>query len=419
MNTLLSKIRNKETKNILLFSIGYFISLSGSSIYTFIIGLYVLKLTGSAFSFATTLALSIIPTILINPFAGVLADRLNRKVLVVVMDFCNGVILMMLYVLCNNSGFNITLIYISTFIINCMTCIFSISITSAKPNMVSESKLVKLNSIDKVISATTLILGPLIGGLLFTIVDIDIFIVVNAISFIISAILELFLEFNLYKEKCNVTKGNNFISDIHEGFRYVITKKDIISLIVIFICINFSIGFSIQTPLPFIINNILKLSSTFYGIIQSAFAIGLIIGAISAEKYIRKISLNKLMMSMSCLMAICIFVMSIPIHPYININNNIILVFYYCLVISLIGIAIALIDISFTTYLQKNIANEYRGRVMSLELSLIKTVVPVSLIISGCFIELIPVYILLIIGAIMLFVSSIIWYKKDIYCKAK
>lgn len=53
--------KQKEMKNLLLFSIGKTISVSGSAIYTFALGLYVLKLTGSALSFASTLILGVIP----------------------------------------------------------------------------------------------------------------------------------------------------------------------------------------------------------------------------------------------------------------------------------------------------------------------------------------------------------------------
>lgn len=417
MDIVLDKSKNKESKNIFLYSIGYFISLCGSSLYTFTIGLYVLKLTGSAFSFATTLVLSTIPIIIINPFAGVLADRFNRKLMVVVMDFTNGILLLLMYLVSKTYGINISIIYVSTFLINCLTAVFSINMNSAQPNMVSEAKLVNLNSISKVISSMTMILGPFLGGLLFAFIDINVFIIINGISFVISAILEMFLDFNLYGDKGAVKKESSFFNDIRDGFKYVVMKKDIISLIIIFICINFSIGFSIQTPLPFVINNILNLDSTFYGIIQSAFAVGLIIGAIMTNRYNKKMPLIKSFAYMSFTISICIFIMSVPIVPIIEFKSEIMLTIYYSVLMTIIGIAIAIIDILFISYLQQNITNEYRGRVMSFEFSLVKTVVPLALIISGFLIDVIPVYILLIIGSIILLVSSIIWYKKNTYCE--
>ncbi len=92
----------KEMKNLFLYSTGKTISIFGTAIYNFALGLYVLKQTGSALSFAVTLILGIIPMVIINPFAGVIADKVNKKTLVVLMDFLSGILLISVYILCMN-----------------------------------------------------------------------------------------------------------------------------------------------------------------------------------------------------------------------------------------------------------------------------------------------------------------------------
>ncbi|EOP69226.1 MFS transporter [Bacillus cereus] len=81
---------NQELKNICLYVIGKTISIFGSSIYSFALGLYVLQITGSALNFAITLILGTIPMIVMNPFAGVIADKVDKKKLVVCMDLLSG-----------------------------------------------------------------------------------------------------------------------------------------------------------------------------------------------------------------------------------------------------------------------------------------------------------------------------------------
>lgn len=66
---------------------GTFVSQIGTVLYTFVMSLYVLKLTDSGMYFALNLAISMIPIILIMPLAGVLADRWNKKTMVLIMDF--------------------------------------------------------------------------------------------------------------------------------------------------------------------------------------------------------------------------------------------------------------------------------------------------------------------------------------------
>ena len=66
-------------KNFTLLVIGQIISLFGNAMLRFSLSLYVLDTTGSASAFATILAISMIPTILLSPVGGVLADRMSRR----------------------------------------------------------------------------------------------------------------------------------------------------------------------------------------------------------------------------------------------------------------------------------------------------------------------------------------------------
>lgn len=69
----------RERSNFILYFAGNLMSLFGSAIYTFAIGLYVLKTTNSGISFAATLVMGTLPVILFNPFAGALADKFDKK----------------------------------------------------------------------------------------------------------------------------------------------------------------------------------------------------------------------------------------------------------------------------------------------------------------------------------------------------
>ena len=149
MLSLKNLSKNKEFVNVYLSSIANLISLFGASVYNFAISLYVLKITGSGLNFATTLIIGILSTVLVNPFAGVLADRLDKKVLVVITDVLNGVLLLALYLLTINYALTLPMIYVSTFFLNVFSTIYGISIEAARPNLVSEKKLISVNAINK------------------------------------------------------------------------------------------------------------------------------------------------------------------------------------------------------------------------------------------------------------------------------
>ena len=404
----------KEKANVILYSLGKFISIFGTSTYTFAIGLYVLKITGSGLSFALTLTLGTIPMIIISPFAGVMADRFDKKSIVVTMDILNGILLIGLYFLSKTYGLSLKMIYASTLIMTIFTTFFGISLEAAKPNIVSEKMLMDINSWSKVIDSGSSILGPMVGGVIFAFVDIEFFIMANGVSFIMSGISELFIDFKYnHQEQIGTKVKVNFMKDIIEGFKYMIKRKNLMNMYRILIVLNFFLGFSFSVPLPFIINNVMKLSARAFGIIQGAFPVGLIIGALVVKKVIKRTSYERLLIMMSMVLALCFIMIGLPV-LWITIEfSGVSYILYYCIVVFISGIAIAFIDIPILYILQKTIPDEYRGRVLSIGMSIVKTILPGALILSGILLNKLPSYILPILGGLGLFLFSIVVFNKN------
>ncbi|MCQ6547311.1 MFS transporter, partial [Bacillus wiedmannii] len=219
-----NKKRNQELRNICLYSIAKTVSIFGSSMYSFALGLYVLHITGSALNFAITLILGTIPMIVMNPFAGVIADKVDKKKLVVCMDLLSGCLLITVYILSSYYGLNLFIIYTTTFLMTVFTTFFGIGLEAAKPNIVSKERLMSINSISKIIDSVSLILGPMLGGIVFAVFDIKTFIIINGISFILSGISILFINFKLFEQNINeeCSMGEiNFIKAIKDGYSYL------------------------------------------------------------------------------------------------------------------------------------------------------------------------------------------------------
>ncbi|MCT4595120.1 MAG: MFS transporter [Anaeromicrobium sp.] len=401
-------MKSKEYLNFILFPLGKFISIFGTSIYTFAIGLYVLKLTGSGVNFANTLVLGIMPIILFNPIGGVMADRFNKKNLVISMDILNGILFLLLYFISRVYGLNIIMIYISTFLNRTFTTIFATSLEVAIPNMVSDDKLVNINSTSKIIDSLSLIIGPVIGGIVFTFMDIHMFILFNGISFIISALCEMFIDFRYnYVDPIEEKKGVNLKKDMKEAFIYIKSEKNIINIFRLLIVINFFISLSITVPLPFIVNNVLKLHSKSFGIIEGSFSLGIIIGAIFVNNTIEKIEYWRLLRLMSIFMSVSMILVGIPVIRQIQLSEIFYLIYYIGVMISF-GIIVSFIDIPFIYIIQKDIPSELRGRVLSIVISVGKAIAPIGLILSGGLLDKIPVYILPIGGGVLIIIFNLV-----------
>lgn len=411
-------IKNKEDRNSILFYLANLISIFGTAIYTFAISLYTLKITGSSISFSTTLILSILPIIILNPFVGVIVDKFNKKKLAVMANILNGIFLFIVYLISNWKGLNLGTIYLSTFVITSINIIFDISIDSAIPNIVSKEKVVNINSGNRIIDSISSVLGPVLGGVAFAAFNIETFILINSISFIVSAILDTLIDFKYNTENESeeiesesITVGKlNYFKEIAEGFKYLISKGYIIRILSIFIIFNFFISFSVTIPIPIILNNILEIPAKSYGLIQGGIPVGIIIGAFVVKKIIAKYKLNNIFSAVGIVMSVNIILLSIPL-LFKTMNNINVYIMYYLVIMIFMGICISLVDIPFSYTMQTNIEEEYRGRSISLTISIVKVVVPISYIISGILLQSIEPYIVVLFGGISVLIISIIFFK--------
>jgi len=417
---------NEGNKNLFLFLSGKSISLFGSAIYTFVVGLYLLKITGSGLTFATNIVLYTLPIVFINPLAGVLADKMNKKVLVIGSDFINGLFLFGIYLFSVKYGLTITVVYISTFLMTVLSAFFNIGIESAKPSLVSKESLVKINSHARVIESISYLIGPVVGGLIYTVIDTKLFILLNAVSFLLAAVLEYFINFKFNnrreEERTRDKSIENVWSKLKEGYTYLFNQPYLKGLIYIFIALNFFFNFTVIVPLPYLLNTIWEVDSTVYGIVQSGLPLGMITGALLVNKVLKNTTYYQLLKKIGFYSAIGVLAFGLPIIFFQGVPNNNFIICYYTILMFLGGMVVSWVDIPASVLLQKVVPERILGRVISVKLSIIKIIVPITLIISGYFLEIMSPIIILLIGA-SFFLLFNIWFfilrNKKEYAKLK
>ena len=199
--TIDKNVVKKEKLNIGLFLSGKIVSLLGSFSYSLAISWYILSVTGSATTFAISILMTMLPRVLFGPFAGALADRFDRKKLTVGLDALSGIIVLTLLGVSTVYGLKISFIYITSFCLAMTNTFFDVSINASLPNLVTDKKLLKISSYGQAVSSLAGILGPVLGGVLYGLVSIELFLLINGISFIVSSISEMFIDFKLNKKK--------------------------------------------------------------------------------------------------------------------------------------------------------------------------------------------------------------------------
>ncbi|MFV0556691.1 MAG: MFS transporter [Lactovum sp.] len=180
-------------KNFLLLLLGQTLSLFGNGILRFTLPLYLLKITGSASIFGMVTAFSLFPIILVLPIAGILTDRLNKKKLMITLDFLTAFILLIFVFLLNQVNFLFLLMMIMLFLYT-INAFEQPAVQASLPLILDEDKLVKGNSVISGLNAISQILAPVLASFIFTIYGIYLILYTSILCFFITAILELFLE---------------------------------------------------------------------------------------------------------------------------------------------------------------------------------------------------------------------------------
>lgn len=403
----LKKMNQKERRNLILYAIGKMTSIFGNKIYIFAVGLYVLTTTGSSLSFATTLICSIIPMLLINPIAGVIADKIKHKRVIIMMDLINGIVLLIFYSLTLIYPVSIGMIYISVLLLTLFTSVFQIAMDAGIPLLVQKENIITINAISKSIDSIAQLLGPIIGGMIFALVDFKLFILINGITFLLSACTECFLIFEEKQEvfECiNQSIYKNFV----DGLTYVKEHTLIIKIILIFVVLNIANSIAITVPLPLILMNRLHMESKDFGMVEGMFAVGMLMGAVLVRKVINKCDYKKMIEVILGAIALIMIGIAIPILPEMRIFSRMTLLFYYGSLMFLFGINIAWIEISNHTLVQHIVPKHYIGRVLSIILIVVNVCVPICFIIVGIVMQHVEPFILPIVGAVFLAMGSIV-----------
>lgn len=283
----------KKTKlwnhNFKLIVIGQIISLFGNNILRFALSMVVLDKTGSVSSFASILALSMVPTILLSSFGGILADRVNKRNIMVGLDFLTALVIFIFSMVVLNSNI-VLVIGVMMVILSIIQAFYLPAVQASIPIVVDEDYLLQANGIVVQVNALASLAGPIIGGFLYGFYGIMPIIVISGFCFLFSAIMELFIHMKSIKLK----KKNSFfqliLTDFKEAFHFLIKEQTaVFYLLILIACLNVFLSALLIVGLPFFIKMFLNFNNQWYGFIEAAMGVGSILGGISVGMLIKKV----------------------------------------------------------------------------------------------------------------------------------
>jgi DHA3 family macrolide efflux protein-like MFS transporter len=389
-------------RNFFMLLSGQFVSQIGDKLHMIALSFWVLKTTGSAAKMGAVLTASLIPSLVIGFFSGAFIDRYNRKNIIIGTDLLRGLILALFAVLFYFELINFYMILAMQMLLSVNAAFFDPAIPSVIPQIVDEKDLGAANSKHQFVNGFSTIAGAFIGGIFTSMFGYLWVFVVNAISFLLSAFFECFIKIPpLQKDTTEKRGATGIISDLKQGYQYILSDKALLILLFMVMVIHFFVG-SIEIFMPVIANAISDDGARNLGFFQTAFGVGTIIMAVILS--IKTISGKEKFTLFGSVFLIGVLYIAASFFA----GNEAVITGLYLIMIFLFGCCIMCAGISFKTLLQKKVDNSFAGRVFAVVGSVGNASIPGAMMAYGFLLEIYDFQDLLMISGLVLIPLSII-----------
>ena len=286
------------SRDFTLVVMGQIISLFGNATIRFALPLYLLNQTGSSALYGTVMACAFLPTILLSPIGGIVADRVNKRTIMVVLDFFTAAVILVFSILLGQVNL-VVLLTATMMLLYGIAGAYQPSVQASIPALVEPERFMEAKSIINTISSFANLVGPVLGGMLYSVYGLEAVLWVCMVCFFLSAVMEIFIRIPFAKQ----ASGDGILKlvkeDFRESFQFIRKEKPQIGRVTLIVCeINLFLSAMIIVAVPYLITEVLELgtenmANTLYSFSQGALAAGGLTGGILAGVLGRRLSIKK------------------------------------------------------------------------------------------------------------------------------
>lgn len=343
-------IRGLLGRNYILLWLGQFVSQMGNRLYLMALAWYFVSVADDSAGLFTVFIVSSLPSLFLGPFIGPLVERWNKKRIMVCCDLVSaGLVGLLGWIVSRDAASNYA-IYAICFALNSVNLLFSPAINSIIPAILPPEKYQAGMSYIKMITFLGQILGAAVGGILVGFLGVYLTIVVNAVSFFLSGLSEMFIRFR----PPAVRRSGNYAGALKAGINYVRRSPVVRRVLSVSVACNLFIP-ALMVFLPIVIKTQMGLDAKAYGLADAMMPAGAVFVAVLLARRRSCLSPGRVLsiglggLSVAFLLTACVPVYSVVLFS----------VFAY-------GCFTNFINIQIVTYFLKTVDPDYQGRFFSL-----------------------------------------------------
>ena len=387
------------SKDFYMVVIGQIISLFGNAVMRFALPIHLLNVTGSAAVLGVVSGCAFIPLAVMSPIGGIIADRVNKRNVMVFLDFFTSgltVLFLLLYGKVSITG----MVLVTLFLLYGISGAYQPSVQASIPVLVEPEHIMPANAVINMVSSLSGLLGPALGGTAYSLWGIYPVLSIAAGCFSLSAVMEIFIKIPYERKQSTESILRQTKDDLCESIAYIGQKKpELAKLTLCCAGVNLVMSALMIIGLPVIVMNILDFSkseaSRLYGFMEAILAIGGLVGGIGAGVFGRKLKVNgswKLLLASGMLLIPMGFVLMIECPAYLAYG-----------VLAAAGLVImslsAIYTIQIMSYIQMTVPHHMVGKVIAWIIAVSTCAQPVGQVLYGVLFDEMAKNVYIIFGA--------------------
>lgn len=360
---------SRNIKYYYMLWVAQLISALGSGLSGYALSLWIYHMTGLVSKYSIISIITVLPGIILGPFAGVFVDMFSRKKVMLFCDTMCCIFTVLLAIMINSNDVKFGYLYILLSLVSIFASIRWSAYASSIILLVQGDMLKKANGLDQMVNALSQLFPPIVAVVLLNIIDIRGIIIIDFVTYLLSVTLISFIKIENKGIKLKDKTFSSFMKEFKFGLNFLYTYKVLFGLLIYMSLLNFITGSMSVLYTPFILS---FASQEQLSLVMGFAGIGMIVGSIfiSVAKKLKintKTILNFSYLFLAAFIAIGLFesVILAAISGF---------VFFMC--ISIIG---AVFQITF----QNRVPVNLQGRVFSVRKMLITSTIPISYLTVG------------------------------------
>lgn len=286
-------LRKRNFKKFILLWMGELVSSIGGGLTSFGLGVYVFQQTGSASSMALVTLMAFLPTLILSVPSGVLADRYDRRLLMMIGDGCSALGIIYILFCMIRGGASLLQICIGVFVSAVFSSLLEPSYRATVSDLLTKEEFSKASGLVSLAGSARYLISPMIAGFILSVSDVKILLVIDISTFILTVISTAVVKKGIKTKKSEQRKS--FMKSMKEGWDVVHSKRGIFLLILVSAVMTLFLGIFQILAEPLILS---FANSKILGIGETVCACGMLVSSLLLgmrgikKKYVKMLEIS-------------------------------------------------------------------------------------------------------------------------------